>query len=246
MVYEPISVSQAASEAVEVIRKNGGAGYSKPGKVLVSGMGVYEWRESENCHRYEFRGTYKLTLTEGDKIIVTVNGKKYNLTCTIGGTSRFACGNPTLAGWNTIGDTGEDICFARTSTSYMFCKRGEAITQDSVMITASEPDKIIPIDPKYIPWDSMPGGGSGGGLPVVEIANIANITAEESAALDKVATTDTPIIVKFVYMDINHAWLFNKSFVGNVFLYTCHTSLDGGVATVSVVKRDKWIFDIVV
>lgn len=59
---------------------------------------------------------------------------------------------------------------------------------------------------KYTDEKVGSGGGSGGGLPVVELttqptSDGSALTAEESAALDAAAAGGTPIVLKFMVSD---------------------------------------------
>lgn len=150
MLLCPETAIFAANKAIRTLEESGQVGYTNPGKVLVSAMGAYSWYSTTSAHRYTFTSTDKLRLNEGEKIIVTINGEKYTCACTSSGNPAVFFGNPYLNGSGD--DSGEDIGIVHiwVTGQYDILIRGEQIAQDS-MVTISEPDEIVPSNPKYLP-----------------------------------------------------------------------------------------------
>ena len=68
-------------------------------------------------------------------------------------------------------------------------------------------ETIHTIDPKYIPWNSAPGGGSsGGGIPIVELTTMGDqagvpVSDEENAKLNEATANGVPFFVKLPISD---------------------------------------------
>lgn len=89
---------------------------------------------------------------------------------------------------------GEEAISIPESGTYFAYIDGHSMNIASISFEA-----IHPIDPKYIPWDSAPGGGSGGGLPVVEFTTQletgVTLTDAENAALHEAFNAGTPLVI---------------------------------------------------
>lgn len=181
MGYNPIEVSQAASQVLDKLRKSGAVGHTEISQnVLLDG--VFEVPEVESGPS-AFECRY-LEIKVGDNVTVKWNGVQY--TCVafdIEGSIGF--GNLAVMGADI--NTGEPFLFSNAvyedDTS-----AGIFLTYEhgSVTVTVSVTTEIVhPITPKFL-GEVV--------LPVVEIADITAITLEESLAITSLG--GRPIIVK--------------------------------------------------
>ena len=133
-------------------------------------------------------------------------------------------GNLYLKSKDPADDTGEPF--------YVYVLPARSVVYSSETSSASlfelyhKTTTTTPIKPEYIPWDSMPGGGgSGGGLPVVELTSAisetsVNLTSEECAAIGEHAAKGEPIIIRAIINDATTAILCNYWASGNYGGYT--------------------------
>ena len=147
---------------------------------------------SGSCYCLAFYDS-DLHLNAGETYVVEWDGVRYVRTC-FKNYSINVLGSMGVASPNKE-DTGEPFCLVEyVDNVSVFFKEGVHTFR-----VYQETETVHPIDPKYIPWDSAPGGG----LPVVELdielSEIPNdltlLTGENSARLEAIADKTMPFML---------------------------------------------------
>lgn len=152
----------------------------------------------------------------GDEITVTIDGEKHVRTAKAGAIwdgafSVVYIGNCAEAGLPETEDNfGVTFFSANDISLFAVYDSGYFEGKETFTISATAITKTtVPIDPKFIPWDSAPGGGTGGGIPSIMLTTAptggdgATLTDEELAFFENLSRTETPMACVMFWMDEN-------------------------------------------
>lgn len=191
MGYDPIEVNQAASKAAKAVRKDGGAGYTK--------IKTYILDITKEPTDIFGDGNLFVHISDEEPNLVGAVLKAVGTAFPAGGTEFPVPENAIqvdVSGIRLIVDTAFGIPLVMVVPSGIDgVSKGLYFGTNEIMYPASlTTETIHPIDPKYLP---------GVCLPVVEIADYTELTEAECAALDKVASKNSPLVVKFNFDGID-------------------------------------------
>lgn len=212
-------------------------------ETMIEGL-QYQASYGASLVQYESRELYKtigdLELDRGAEIPVTVeyDGVVYNTSLKhlfdeAFQSSSYLIGNRGIVGMPYGDDTGEPFLWILDRSTVAVVVMGEK--ESATFKVYLKDETIRHIDPKFIPWDAMPGGG---GIATIELETVLSagfetqLNANDCVKMDEALACGKPVMVSCTLMDMEqnsypHTFLCVKQLMADRFYCLPYDSMMG-------------------